>query len=393
MVSPLRLLLVVGVALLIALQVVRNAVVAEYAELQPDRAAAVWDGHPAVEISQGMVEIARSARKGSQASETVLGRIFDAARKSPLSAEPFLVRGVQESVSGNEQQAVQAYRAAELRDGRSVPARYFLADHDLRTGDVAAGLREIAMLARMIPSSVTALSPYVATFAQDPRNRAQVEALFRSQPFIEDGTLSAMAADPRNSDVILQLATAPRAGTPPPAWPDRLLASLIKARSYAKAYQVWRMVAHPRGPAGALIYDADFQDANAPAPFNWTLTSSELGVAERQPGGRLHVVYDGTDNGPLASQLLLLKPGRYQPGMRISGELGKATSLSWTLNCENSGKQLLKIELASKVQAPFVVPSDCAAQRLQLMGSAPEVPQTSDVTISGLTLVEQRSGG
>ena len=41
----------------------------------------------------------------------------------------------------------------------------------------------------------------------------------------------------------------------------------------------------------------------------------------------------------------------------------------------------------------FVVPSGCVAQRLELSGSASDVPQTSDVSISGLNLIQQRSGG
>lgn len=378
----------VGAASFIAVQVIRNAIVAEYSELRPERVAAIWPEHPAVEISEGMVQIARSARTGNAADDAAFLMISDAARKSPLSAEPFLVRGVGSRVTGDELHAAQAFEAAELRDGRSAPARYFLADHYFRVGDISSGLRETAILAHMIPNSVAALAPYLATYAQDPSNRPQVKALFRSQPEIQDRTLTVLAADSRNSDLILQLATPLPRGSAP-SWPGLLIANLVKAGRFAQARAVWLATAHPTSSLGTLVYDEIFSDAGAPAPFNWTLTSSALGFAERQPAGRLHVVYDGADNGSLAWQLLLLRPGRYQLAMHVLGDLKHSASMSWKLSCIEPRKPLLDVNLAAIVQAPFAVPKGCAAQRLELFGSAPDLPQAADVTISGLSVVQQ----
>ena len=387
-----RQILVVGIASLIAVQIVRNAVVANYADSKPDVAGGIWKGHPAAEISQALVSIAQSARSGSPADKAAFSMVDDAALKSPLSAEPFLVHGVQARLDGNGTLAGNAFRAAELRDGRSVPARYFLADYYLTSGDVARGLREIAILARMIPTGVAALSPYVASFARDAHHRAQLKALFQSEPLLEDSTLSVLAAEPGNSDLILQLATPAKSG-PAPSWPNRLVSSLIADHDYAKAYQVWRTFGKAHASPGSLIYDASFEDANSPPPFNWTLTSSALGVAERAPGGKLHVVYDGADDGVLAWQLLLLKPGHYRIAMRATGDFGAAGSLTWTLSCADSSVKLLTVRLAPKVQTSFVIPSGCAAQRLELAGAAPNIPDDADVTISDLTLNEERSGG
>ena len=368
----------------------RNALVVQFAELRPERAAAAWPGHPKAELWSGLTTIAAAARAGRPVSPDVLESMADAARKAPLAAEPFLVRGVQARLAGDENLAGKAFRAAELRDGRSVPARYFVADHDLRTGQAAHGLREIAILARMIPNGIQALSPFVASYASNRSNWPQIRALFRSDPKLADAALTSLAADPRNSELVLELA--PARSDSPPLWAGELVRVLASAGEYAKAYDIWRRVNRVSRPAGALIYDSAFSDEKAPQPFNWTLTSSSLGLAERQGGGRLHVVYYGQDDGVLASQLLLLKPGRYQLDMQVGGDAGNPPMLSWTVTCANAATPLLKLGISGRTDGSFTVPSGCAAQKLELVGSAPDLPRTVDVTIGRLSLTEGRPG-
>ena len=90
-----RRLVVVVVALLLATQVVRNAAVGALATLHPESAAKLWAGHPAVEISLGLAEIGRASRTRTPIDPATFAMIDDAAVKSPLSPDPFLVRGVQ----------------------------------------------------------------------------------------------------------------------------------------------------------------------------------------------------------------------------------------------------------------------------------------------------------
>ena len=289
--------------------------------------------------------------------------------------------------------AERAFLAAKLRDGRSIPARYFLAEQYFRIGDAAKGLREIAILARMVPNGVTNLAPFVAVYAKDPRNQPRLKALFRSEPDLQQTALIMLAADPHNTDLILGLASESAA---PPQWSGTLLQSLVAAGQYAEAYRVWTRVAHV-APNDALIFNADFSANDAPPPFNWSLTSSTLGLAERQPGGRLHIVYYGQEDGTLASQLLLLKPGRYRLAMRLAGDVSHAGSLSWTLSCAGSKAQLLSLALNDPRRAAsgvsFEVPANCAAQFFTLAASAPELPQQTDVTVAGLRLMREQTSG
>lgn len=378
--------------MLLAVVVVRTALVAQYAELRPAWATAAWPSNPQAELWSGLTDIASATRTRRAVPPAVFERIEDAAKKAPLAAEPFLVRGVQARLAGDEDLAGRAFAAAELRDGRSVPARYFLADHDLRTGDVTHGLGEISVLSRMIPNGPAALSPFVATYAKDRRNWPRISALFRSDPQLAEAVLASLAADPSNSDTVLQLAP-PKSAESPHLWVGPLLAGLVQMRDYEGAYRVWRSLGGRQGSAGETIHDPGFTDSSSPGPFNWTLTSSAIGLAERQKGGRLHLLYYAREDGVLASQLLLLKPGRYRLAMQVSGDVAHSARLTWTITCADSGASLLRLALSPTTEGSFIVPGGCAAQRLELAGSAPEMAQTVDVVISGVTLAREQAGG
>jgi hypothetical protein len=387
--------IVAGVAaLLVAVVVVRNAGVAQFAESDPRQAARIWPSHPASELWLGLTQIGLSARERKPVTGATLELVRDAARKAPLAPEPFLVRGVQGQLAGDQQLATAAFAAARLRDGRSIPARYFLAEQYFRKGDVSRGLRETAILARMVPNGVTSLAPFVASYAKDPRTRPHLKALFRTDPALEQAALTTLATDARNTDLILGLATPSRTA---PQWTEMLLRSQVAAGEYALAQQTWARLAHV-APVRDSIFDPQFKGSAAPQPFNWTLTSSTAGLAEPQGGGRLHVLFYGQEDGLLAGQLLVLSPGRYRLALRVDGEAARAATLKWTISCVGSGQVLLSLALSDVNRAAqggeFDVPAtSCGAQNLQLTGAAPELPQQADVTISDLRLVRVADNG
>jgi hypothetical protein len=372
--------------LLAGVVVVRNAGVAQYAETRPELAAWIWPSHPASRLWSGLTEIGLNARQSKPVGPATLAKIRDAAAKSPLAPEPFLVRGVEAQLAGNRQLASQSFLAAKLRDGRSIPARYFLAEQYFRSGDAAHGLREIALLARLVPNGVSGLAPYIATYAKDRRNRRQLLSLFRSDPQLEDAALSTLVSDAANADLVLELANPDR----PPVWAGGLLGSLVAAGQYEKAHNIWARLAHIPSSSDRLIFDPGFKGSNAPPPFNWTLTSSTVGLAERQPGGRLHVIFYGQEDGVLASQLLVLEPGRYRLSMGLAGDLSHAGSLSWVVTCSGANAALLALRLSDSNPASrgvtFDVPANCPAQRFELVANAPELPQQADIIVSGLNL-------
>ena len=139
-----------------------------------------------------------------------------------------------------------------------------------------------------------------------------------------------------------------------------------------------------------LIHDPSFTDKRSPAPFNWSLTSSAVGLAERQSGGRLHILFYGQQDGILASQLLVLHAGTYGLSMQLLGDRAGARNLAWSLWCGKATSPVASITLDKAAAGwSFEVPANCPAQWLKLSGSSGDISQQIDVTVSAVRLQRQ----
>lgn len=373
-------------ALLLAVGVVRDAAVSAFATLHPARAARIWASHPSIEISLALADIGRSSRERRAIDPHAFAMIDDAALKSPLSAEPFLVHGVRSQMSGNGEAAKRAFLAAQWRDPRSVPAAYFLAAYYLRSGEILRGLQQMTLLARLSPGGADAIAPFVAAYAHNRSTWPQMRFLFRSQSALEDQVLAILAGDPQNTDAILALADKDHR-KPDSLWLRNLLQSLVASGDYPRARQLWSSIG--RGQAdGQLLFDSSFSNPWPPPPFNWALSSSTVGLAERQPGERLHLIFYGNEDGVLATELVSLSPGSYRVQMRVVGQPLHPEALRWSVRCDRSADPFASVgfdQLASRAWT-FEVPANCPAQWVELSGRSGDIAQQSDVTITGLSL-------
>ena len=384
-------LLIGLVALAVAVQLVRNALVEALAQSRPAEALRVWPGHPDAELASGLTAIATATRERKAIAPSVFNAILDTARKEPLAPEPFLVRGVQAQLAGDASRAEQAFQAARLRDPRSLPARYFLADLYFRRGDAARGLPEIGALARLAPNGVQDLAPYMAAYARTRASWPQLREMFETNPRMEDETLVALAADSRNADAVLALAN-PRRNGPKSLWLAPLLQNLVKDGQYERARAIWASISRIHVDRSALIFDPDFARVDAPPPFGWALTSSTVGFAERQRGRGLHVVFYGQEDGALATQLLVLAPGRYRFITNAPTALTNAEALQWRLTCQGTTAPFASIALSTAIRGwSFSVAPGCGAQKLELFGSSSDITKQSEATIRSVSLIQERS--
>jgi hypothetical protein len=386
-----RPIVVVVVAMLVMVQVVRNAVVTALATRAPDEAARVWAGHPSVELSLAMAQIGQAARDRGQVPASAFALMAAASVKAPLAPEPFLVRGVRAELAGDGTTAERSFEAAQWRDPRSLPAAYFLADRYLRAGDVTRGLPQVAALARLSPGGSSTVAPYLAAYARNPANWPALRSLFRTHPDLSGPALTILATSASSAPAVLALADPRQKGLDAP-WLGPLLNSLVVAGEYAKAHAIWARAADVK--PGPYLYDAGFTDKTSPPPFNWSLTSSAVGLAERQPGGRLHVVFYGQQDGILATQLLLLQPGDYHMSMQLMGDAAHSHSLNWSIWCDKAGEAIasVTVDAAAAQGWRFTVPQGCQAQWLKLSGASGDLPQQVDATISGLKLEKVGKG-
>jgi hypothetical protein len=217
--------------------------------------------------------------------------------------------------------------------------------------------------------------------------------IFAANSELEDAALAALASDATNANAVMALADQAHR-TPRSAWVPPLLGSLVDAGQYGRAQAIWSAISHAQLAPGQTVYDAEFADPNAPPPFNWELMSSSVGLAERQPGGRLHVIFYGQQDGLLARQLILLSPGRYRATLSAAGG-ERRRALNWSLRCATTQTPFSAISLDVAASRPwtFAVPANCPAQWLELSGVSSDVSQQSDFTISRFRLVREQPNG
>jgi hypothetical protein len=372
-------------ALIVAGLVVRVAAV--QSDPSSRLASALWPGHPAVVFASGLAEIGKAAIDRKPVAKSEVHRLIAAAAKAPLAPEPFLVRGVDAQITGDPKLAGDAFAEARRRDPRSMAARYFLADHYLRTGQTRLGLGEISALTRIVPESLAGVAPYLASYARSRGGAEEVRRMLRRQPRLEPVLLNALAANARDANLALRLWSG-RGGEESRAWQQRLLNSLVQAGRYAEAEAAWRKFGGVAKNDGQDI--ADFSSMALP-PFGWSLVSGPAGVAEPDGGGRLRILYYGRDNLALASRLLMLKPGRYRLSMRVSNALPGVDSLAWVVRCLPTSNPLAALGLQRANKGVLtgsweVPPTGCDAQWLELIGTSPDFPQQTEATISEFRL-------
>lgn len=386
-----RPVLVAIAALILAAAVVRNAAVSAWTPDDPAKAARLWAGHPAVERAQAMAAVGTSARQGAAADSATLARFDAIAAKEPMAIEPLLVRGIEAQSKGDLARAERLFKLAEARQGRALAPHYFLADLYLRSGRVEGGLREVANLSRLSAAGAGQGAPYLAEFARAPANWPQVRKVLASQPDLIDPVLDSLAVDPDNLRAVLALADTSRLNAEA-HWVPIMLNAMIKANRAGEARALWaRMTGNPAG--ARLVHDPDFRDARSPPPFNWELTQSAVGLAERQPGAGLHVIYYGSQGGSLVRQLLVLGPGDYRLGIEASGRIADPAALNWTVTCGNQGATVATLPMPAGGNRTwrFSIPAGCSPQWLSLNGREQDMSGQSDILIRRIRM--ERLGG
>lgn len=370
------------VALLLGVEVIRLSLSAAFVESRPALASRMAPDSADVLASKAMEQVGQAAANGGSPTPETFYRLRSLLTRSPLRTEPLLVQAAMSERAGDYATAERLLLTARMRDPRSLPALYLLADVWLRQGKVVDGLREMAVLSRLLPGTSVQLVPALAEYARTPGASEELSEVLTENPQLKKPLLVALSADPSNTELILKLADGQISPSDPGtrAWESRLLSGLIGRGDYRPAYGLWRRFSGLGSTAPQLLFNGGFETLEAPPPFNWNLSSSSAGIAE-MGNGSLRILYYGRDTITLAAQLLLLPPGTYRLEVHASGQVAPG-SLVWRIQC---AKGSLLTEKTIDVQTDaliFTVPaSGCSAQWLQLHGEAKDMPQQSDAQI------------
>lgn len=355
---------------------------------------ATFAGHPDALSNRAMAQIGTAAARGEAMPQTARQGLAAVVLKAPLSPDPFLVEGTIAQIANNPARAERLFLAARLRNPRSQGARYFLAERYLSTARIQPGLMEMDALARLSERASQPLIPALVAYARTPGAIPELRRFFATSPALRDRTLSLLADDARNAPLVLALMPVPGAGARGGDWQRRLVQSMVLAGDYAGADAMWTRLS---GVASrGLLYNPQFRDLAAPPPFNWTYGSGSAGVAEPSGSGGLDVIYYGREDATLANQLLRLAPGHYRLTMRIDGP-SRTSGIAWTMLCYPGPTLILQLPIGTVGKGPvsgtFAVPATgCAAQSIELRGRPADSTETTQLSISGLTLNAMAAG-
>jgi hypothetical protein len=380
---PLRLALVLTLVALLAATCIRFAIVAAGAESSTGLAWSLWPGHPKVLQTKIMLGLAQAAVERQALSPATNQQVKMLSERAPLSPDPFAVEAAVALRGGLYQRAEELLIAARQRDPRDRAVRLLLADTDLRQGKIEPALQELVVLGRLSPdihASITAmLSQYAHSPGAVPRLRA---ALALSAP-IENELLLQLADDPKNTELILSLATRVHGTDGLLDWQQKLLSSLVQAREFRTAFGLWERFSNETGDALG-----NFADSRVASPFTWKLAQGGDGVANAN-GNALSVDFFGTRDVSLASKVILLPPGNYDLRFRLIGPTSDPSSVHWLLTCLGGQRQLADSRLPKSpglVSVRFNVPSGCEAQRLELKGFSQVYPAEVALSFSDVEL-------
>lgn len=363
---------------------VRNFSVTVPPLLRPAVMSAITSGSPSTVERHAMLAAGTAARTGT-GLDVAVREFGQLATVDPLNPAPYLFAGALAERSGQEQRAGELFRSAALRDPRSEAAHYFLAGLALAKGDVDEGLDQLAILSRLNPRSVD-FSKILAAYARSGVDSGAVRHALERNRASRDALLYALAADPRNAELIVSLAgpASTDSISREHDWRARLVQALAAAGDYDGARVRWIQLGGAQFPDG--LSSPDFETGGAPAPFNWTYSGGDAGIAEPSGDGSLSVFYYGRSDAVLAEQTIRLLPGRYRLSMPTSGE-GQPGALAWRLSCVADANPIASIPLTQgQTAGAFDVPVRCAAQKLALVASVGATVDNSRWTIGRLTL-------
>lgn len=387
--------IVAALALAGGYQVIRSATAANYVVDRLDLAERAWPTNPSVAMALSMRDIGRSAAKGGGASAATVARAMTAARRAPLLAEPFLIKGAMAVAESRPADAERLFVEAKRRDPRSSAARYFLAMQYFATARPLQGLDETSVLTKLVSGGSTALVPGLVQYAREPGAVPNLRRMFAANRELRDGVLASLASDADNVELVMALAGRELGNDPAdaPPWQADLIKSLVARGEFTRAHALWLKISGLSGSRRGL-FNPQFAKLSPPPPFNWSLASGDFGVAEPGASGGLQIIYYGRADAEFATQLLLLPPGPYELRMQITrgAETALPSGLTWSLTCQGA-QRLLQLPVAGRagisraLVGRFTVPANCPAQLLKLSGTAREFAESEQAMIDNLQLI------
>lgn len=376
---------------------VRGAVQNAFIDSDPEVGASLW---PADGQSLAALALARVTTANGEIDDTTRGLVRSAIDREPLLADPLALAGIDAANAGDRSRAERLMLAARDRDPRLALARFWLFDHFVRTGQYAKALDEVGPAIRLQPDAITAVMTVLSAMADTPAGNQALATKLASRPFWETSFFQTASNNSSPEALLALLSHLPDANRATEEQRAVFLA-LINSGKGGLAYDSWRrMLPDAYRARAATIYDGNFGRWPGAAPFNWVLTSDDVGTARMVPAGdlpqstALDVRYFGSTAGVLAQQYIHAAPGAYRLQVSARSRTTGATGgrLSLELRCQ-PGEAIVTLPLdpldtrLRTFTAPVMVPAGCDMLKVHLTGAPGELFSEVEAQVTGVALV------
>lgn len=341
----------------------------------PDRALALNAGQPVALVLKAEQALAETRL---DEAETLAIR---ALSRQPFEGTALRILGAVAEQRGDRSRAMALMRLAVATTPRESAAQFWLAINALIDKDLDGALQRLDRLLRFEPATYRDVFPILATIALNPIGVDPLSTYLAADAPWRAGFLSGLVAQADSSADVARLfrAIAKAGGQISEAELDSLANRLLTRRDWPRLRKL--MLARAPDSTTRLLQDGGFDGAMRGPILGWSVgkvPGADVLMAEPSDDGNraLRLLFhDRRVPFRHVSQILLLRPGRYQlSGRARLDNLRAALGLGWNLGCIESNASLGKSErlLGSsnwrEFSFAFVVPeADCGAQLLQLV--------------------------
>jgi hypothetical protein len=302
----------------------------------------------------------------------------------PINARALRILGQLAQAAGEDGRAASYMQAAARRSIQESVAVDWLMRRNHLKKDHAAALYFADALLRTRSRAMERVLPVLASMAETPEARDELEKLLAGNPPWRRPFLSALPSAVSDARIPLVLLLALRATPNPPTTADirDYVALLAAHKFYELSYYTWLqfLPAEQLGSTG-LLFNGSFEFPPSGLPFDWSLgkgAGATVDIVQRADQAGQRALYIELGPGRVefggVAQTLLLAPGSYRFNGRYRGEIVGRRGLIWRVACADAEGPLaqspMMVGLAAgwkDIAFSFTVPaSGCRAQHLRL---------------------------
>lgn len=322
--------------------------------------------------------------------------------RQPLNPGAVRLLAIAAAAGGREHRAQALAHDAEAMSRRDLPTQLWLIEAAVQRNDIPTALIHYDRAMKGSVQARTLLFPILSAAASDPAIWRPLADFLARRPQWWRAFVDQMVPQSPSPDALYTIAR--KTGIERPGkTADPFLLQAIEKRlvdlgAYRQAADLFNR-AHGRPPAApSLLGNGKFEQPGGWDPFEWNLVEDPDLSAIRQPsdrpgGNALYVTATNGKGGDVATQLVLLPPGRYVMTAAVGGVRGDPLAFPrFTIRCARGGGELLDAPFPVSPDAgrgwrgSFVVAADCPAQRVVIRANSSLDPSDALPWVDNITI-------